>query len=360
MNIFTQNTQDNLAKMVTNIIAFAMRGESGSLDLRPHRPVYGWLNGSMVWANHTIDLVAAKATKAYGHEGKPAAYIATETGYQAVTDRMLELLIKSVGWDASFSWEALTQEEYDKQWDAYQDSLLWDEFHAIRKMVGLDHLSHNLMLAPSVTELWNLLTDNSEDYCVYSELTNDGISYGINYLRQDGSWDRQNVTNIGTLTTKHGAELELHEYTNNFAAIVAEIAAELEQYNHPSPLGAGPTFRPSDIGTDYPEQAWAEFHQEEADFREECVVNVIQILSKINHAPYLRRKALDSACEEVGGLGRTTYRRIVVGTDQEYYQCSLCGKLTTESVGSVTPEWVLCNDCVGSPEAEAKGYTHNK
>ena len=42
----------------------------------------------------------------------------------------------------------------------------------------------------------------------------------------------------------------------------------------------------------------------------------------------------------------------------EYYCCTLCGNKTNENAGSTDPDWVLCDDCAGTPEAEAAGYAH--
>lgn len=42
----------------------------------------------------------------------------------------------------------------------------------------------------------------------------------------------------------------------------------------------------------------------------------------------------------------------------EYYPCSLCGASSGVPVGAVTPAWVLCGGCEGTPDANAAGYTH--
>lgn len=66
-------------------------------------------------------------------------------------------------------------------------------------------------------------------------------------------------------------------------------------------------------------------------------------------AQYFDAVTVEDAVEQFLGLGEYA--------DVER-PCSLCGRPTGFEAGQIEPQWVICSDCEGTPEAEAAGYTH--
>lgn len=49
----------------------------------------------------------------------------------------------------------------------------------------------------------------------------------------------------------------------------------------------------------------------------------------------------------------------VQGSDGQEWACSMCNAPTGFEASTVEPSWALCEQCYGSPEAEAAGYSHH-